>query len=357
MALDSASPDERIRERIRLDGPMPFADFMEEALYGEGGYYARQKLPIGERGDFVTGSSHSALFAETTAELLRRLDGVLGQALGRPADYLEVGYGTGAHLRSVMASAPVARRWLASDRVSRELPPEVEASDSLDAWPEGSIEGLVFSYELLDAVPVHRVLRSPQSGPGAETLRELGVEVGADGAFGWVEIPLSDPALADLVPDDLVQGQIADVADWASVYRELASRLGRGLMVTFDYGYERKRLFDSRVRRNGTLACYRRQRVHRDPFVDVGRQDLTAHVDFTALIEAGEAEGLETVALTRQAPWLAALGILEGLAGRPPAERVAAMNLLDLDGMGEDIRVLVQARGVDPSRLVDASLL
>ena len=112
-------------------------------------------------------------------------------------------------------------------------------------------------------------------------------------------------------------------------------------------------MFDKRV----PVACYRRQRVHRDPFVEVGGQDLTAHIDFSALIDAGEDLGLETVVLTRQAAWLAALGILDGLAEGPPFERVAAMTLLDLEGMGTEIRVLVQARGIDVSSLVDVSLL
>ena len=182
-----------------------------------------------------------------------------------------------------------------------------------------------------------------------------GVDVNGDG-FKWFEMPLSDPALGALVPVELARGQIADVADWGASYHELASRLGRGLMVTFDFGYCRERLFDARVRRNGTLACYRRHHVHRDALSAVGRQDLTAHVDFSALEEAGESAGLETVVLTRQAVWLAALGILDGLAEKPARARVEAMNLLDLDGMGEDIRVLVQARGVEVSRLIEGSL-
>lgn len=345
-----SDPAERLRERIRADGPIPFAAFMEEALYGAGGYYAGDELAIGEDGDFVTGSSHSPLFGRTTAELLTGLD----RELGKPADYLEVGFGTGAHLEAVMESSVGSRRWLACDRVLRNLPVGIQASDSLSAWPARSIEGLIFSYELLDALPVHR-LKQVEVASRRE-LREL--HVGLDGErFVWLELALSDPSLAGLVPDRLERGQVADVAKWARVYRELTARLGRGLVVTFDYGFEREKLFDPRVRMNGTLACYRRQRVHRDPFADVGDQDLTAHVDFTALIEAGEGEGLETVALTRQAPWLAALGILDGTADRPPAERLEAMALLDLDGMGEDIRVLVQGRDVDAARLVDLSLL
>lgn len=341
------SPAERLLERIRREGPIPFADFMDEALYGKGGYYARPVPPIGEDGDFVTGSSHSPLFGATTAELLRRLD----RELGRPADYLEAGFGAGVHLRAVMAAVGEKRRWLACDRIEREAPADVETATEPSRWPERSIDGLIFSYELFDALPVHRLI---QTETGA---RELGVALGPEREFVWQEMPLSSPTLRGLVPAGLEVGQIADVADWGRAYAEIARRLGRGLVVTFDYGYPRERLFDARVRRHGTLACYRRQRVHRDPFADVGNQDLTAHVDLTALVGAGEAVGLETVAVTRQAPWLAALGILEGLAERPAHERLAAMQLLDLEGMGEDLRVVLQARGVDPSRLIDPSLL
>lgn len=323
---------------------------MEEALYGEGGYYAREELPIGEDGDFVTGSSHSPLFGRTTAELLRRLD----RELGEPAAYLEAGYGSGAHLRAVMEASPAnekERRWLACDRIERGTPSGVEVEESVMRWPERSINGLIFSYELFDALPVHRLIRA------GDELRELGVGLDSEGEFTWLEMPASDPALGVLVPVELEPGQIADVADWGASYHELACRLDKGLIVTFDYGYTRERLFDARVRRNGTLACYRRQHVHRDALNEPGNQDLTAHIDFTALLEAGESAGLETVVWTRQAAWLATLGILDGMVDRPVSERVEAMNLLDLDGMGEDIRVLVQARGVDAAELVDLSLL
>jgi SAM-dependent MidA family methyltransferase len=97
------------------------------------------------------------------------------------------------------------------------------------------------------------------------------------------------------------------------------------------------------VRQAGTLACYRGQRVHRDALRDLGEQDLTAHVDFTALREAGEAAGLTTVAFLRQAPYLAAAGMFDELALTPELSG-DAQRLLDGEGMGEAIRVLVQAR-------------
>src|SRR6202035_1269028 len=133
--------------------------------------------------------------------------------------------------------------------------------------------------------------------------------------------------------------------------------LGRGLLVTCDYGFERPRLLDARVRQYGTLACYTRQTVHRNPFVRVGEQDLTAHVDFSALMRAGEEEELATVALTPQALWLTACGLFEELAGADAETRQQAMALLDGEGMGEEIRVLVQARGVDAAEVLDLEML
>jgi SAM-dependent MidA family methyltransferase len=345
---------EDLRARLLSRGPIPFATFMEEALYGEGGYYRRTDLPIGEEGDYVTGSSLSPLFGRATARLLARLD----RALGQPADFFEAAYGTGVHLGSVVAApaAPPARRFLAWDRVDRPLPAGVERITELEAVPDGEIEGLIFSYELFDALPVHRLI-----GRAGAELGELWVADDGQGGFAWREGELSDPGLADLLrdPDFVLQpGQVADLAPgWAPLYRRLARRLGRGLLVTCDYGFERERLLDPRVRPHGTLACYTRQRVHRNPFVRIGEQDLTAHVDWTALIQAGEAEGLTTVTLTRQAFWLTACGLFEEIAGADLATRREAMALLDGEGMGQEIRVLVQARGVEPGEILDLAVL
>ena len=334
------STADRLRDRIRTEGPIPFAAFMEEALYGEGGYYRREDVPIGEAGDYVTGSSFSPLFGRATSRLLRRLD----RALGRPADLFEAGYGTGVHLRNVLDGA---RRVLAWDRIARNVPEGVERVERLE--DVGRIEGLIFSYELFDALPVHRLTADG----------ELWVDLDAEGGFIWKEGDLSDPALPDLLGGAVLQpGQIADLAPgWVPLYRELARRLGRGLLVTCDYGFERERLLDARIRQHGTLACYSRQRVHRNPFVLVGEQDLTAHVDFTALREAGEREGLTTVAFTRQALWLTACGLFEDLQDAGPEARQEAMALLDGEGMGQDIRVLVQARDMEVGEVLDLRML
>jgi SAM-dependent MidA family methyltransferase len=348
--MSSAS---HLRDRLRSEGPLPFACFMEAALYGQGGYYSREEVPIGEEGDYVTGASLSPLFGRVTARLLSRLD----RALGGRAELFEAGYGTGAHLRNVLSS-PFYKEWgprrvRAWDRVARAVPEEVERVESLAMLGEGEVHGLIFSYELFDALPVHRLI-GRQDG----TVGELWVEVGEDGEFAWREGEVSDTALPALLGGaGLAPGQVADVAPgWGPLYRELARRLGGGLLVTCDYGFERERLFDPRVRFHGTLACYTRQRVHRNPFVLVGEQDLTAHVDFTTLIRAGESEGLTTVALTRQALWLTAAGLFEELQGADLATRHQAMALLDGEGMGEEIRVLIQARGIDPRDVLGPGL-
>jgi SAM-dependent MidA family methyltransferase len=325
---------------------------MEEALYGEGGYYSRNDVPIGEAGDFVTGATLSPLFGRVTARLLERLDGALGET---SAELFEAGYGTAVHLESVVSTLlerTMGRRIRAWDRVARPAPAGVEQIRSLEEIGEGEIEGLIFSYELFDALPVHRLVGKADGSVG-----ELWVDLDVDEAFVWREGELSDPKLLDLLRDPAISLQPSQVADlspgWAPLYRELARRLRRGLLVTCDYGFEREKLLDPRVRFNGTLACYTRQRVHRNPFVKIGEQDVTAHVDFTALIQAGEAEGLRTVALTRQALWLTACGLFEELQDADAGTRQQAMALLDGEGMGEETRVLVQAKGIETEGLFE----
>ena len=348
MAIVPESPASRLAARIRSSGPIPFSVFMEEALYGEGGYYSRTDLPISEQGDYVTGSSLSPLFGRSTARLLARLD----EALGKPAELFEAGYGTGRHLSSALSAPGFAPRPVrAWDRVTRPVPEGVTAVAAIE--DVGEVDGLIFSYELFDALPVHRLVGTENG------VEELWVDLDGAGEFVWITREISDPALCLLLSGTpLAPGQIADLSpQWAPLYRALARRLGCGLLVTCDYGFEHDKLLDPRVRQHGTLACYSRQRVHRNPFVLVGEQDLTAHVDFTALREAGETEGLTTVAFTRQARWLTACGLFDELTGADLTTRREAMALLDGEGMGEEIRVLVQARGIDLARVLDLALL
>lgn len=331
--------EERLRARIAATGPISFAEFMHESLYGEGGYYRRPLLAIGEEGDFVTGSSCSPLFGRTTARLLRRLDEVLES----PADFVEVGPGNGDHLRAVLDALGGAggRRVFACDRIERPLAEGVTFVADVEELPQ--IRGLVFSYELFDALPVHRLLCDDDG-----SLRELGVAIDPDGRLAWQPIPLTDGRLEvwlERATVSLVPGQVADISlEWEPTYRRLSRALEAGLLVTCDYGFETAALFDPRVRLNGTVAAYREHRVHRDVLRAAGEQDLTAHVDFGRLRQTGEAAGLHTIALLRQGSYLAAAGLFEDLQD-DPGRRFEAQQLLAGEGMGESIRVLLQARG------------
>jgi SAM-dependent MidA family methyltransferase len=342
----------RLAERIRRDGPLSFAAVMEDALYGEGGYYTRDPPAIGMDGDYVTGSSLSPLFGRATARVVERV----AAALGTPADYVEIGYGGAEHLDTVATSlsGPRAGRLLAWDRVARWTPPGVRRLSALAELRELAVEGVVFSYELFDAVPVHRLIGRVDGGIG-----ELLVDWREDQGFFYVESDLSSDSLHDLLDGHALEpGQIADLApSWRPLYRELARGLRRGLLITCDYGYERSLLLDARVRRHGTIACYSHHRVDRDALSNLGAKDLTAHVDFTALRETGEAEGLTTVAWTRQAPWLVAAGIFDEIAATGAPASAQARMLLDGEGMGEEIRVLIQSVGLETSAVFDVAAL
>ena len=342
---------DRIAARIVGAGPLSFAEVMEEALYGPGGYYARPTLAIGPDGDYVTGSALSSVFGHTTARVVARV----ADEVGGRADYLEVAYGNGEHLAAVTErlTSLAGTRILAWDRVARDVPADVTLIGGLADLGALGFVGLIFSYELFDALPVHRLIGRPH-GVG-----ELWVDWSEAEGFRYLPGDLSDPRLVDLLGGHPLEvGQVADLAPgWRPLYRQLAQALGRGLLVTCDYGYERAALLDPRVRRSGTVACYSRHRAHRDALRRLGEDDLTAHVDWTALVEEGEAAGLETVAFTRQARWLTAAGFFEeAMAGGGRISGEARV-LLDGGGMGEEIRVLVQARGVDPARVLDLDIL
>jgi SAM-dependent MidA family methyltransferase len=177
-----------------------------------------------------------------------------------------------------------------------------------------------------------------------------------DGQLDWTEHEAPGPyedyfSERGITLDD---GQFADVSlEWGAYYRDICARVERGLIVTFDYGFPQEQLFHSRVRRFGTAAAYQAQRVTRDLLANPGEQDLTAHINFTDLIRAGEEAGFRTLFFDRQAKFLLALG-----AGEDPQiqsaprtieelqKREDARRLILPDGIGEDIRVLVQGCGL-----------
>ncbi|HTR02756.1 MAG TPA: SAM-dependent methyltransferase [Thermoanaerobaculia bacterium] len=345
------SLSERLRDRIAREGPISFYDFMHAALYDpDEGYYARG-ASIGEGGDFVTSPHVSPAFARALARLFILETG----ELEGPVDFVEVGAGSGVFLaelaRSVrqlvpglfgrlrltaVEASPAGRRALENRGI--EPAPRVLADAS--ALEPGSVRGWIFSNELYDALPVVRV-----AGSGGE-VRQLRV-AWRGGRFAWEEAEAPAPIREHLarVGVALADGQKGEVApDAGPLHRRLARALAEGSIVAFDYGHPSRILYHPLARPEGTLAVHAGGRRGGDPLERPGERDLTAHVDWDVLLGVGEEEGLRAERLIRQGQFLSEIGILD-FAGSD-AEKWRIFRLLDPEGMGEDISVLVQRRGV-----------
>lgn len=319
---------ERIADEIRRSGPMSFARFMHRALYElEHGYYESAAAGPGRRGDFLTAPEGHPIFGWTIARQLEEA----WERLGRPGRFVvrEHGAGTGAlaagildGLRRSGSDLLPALRYQAIDVARPRLEtlsallreagfaPHLEPPDALPA------PGAVLANELLDALPVHLVEGT------IEGLRERFVDLepataGQENPFAFV---LGRPSSADLATRlasegvELQPGQRAEIClaldGWLD---RAAASLERGLVLVIDYGAPADELYAPD--RGSTLRAYHRHRVHADPLVAIGRQDLTAHVDLTAVERAAAAAGLSPLGRSRQAEFLAALGIGELLVG------------------------------------------
>ena len=219
----------------------------------------------------------------------------------------------------------------------------------LDAVSADSITGVFLSNELVDAFPVHRLVKRPLG------LREI--FVGWDGSrFIEIEAPPFSPDLEAYfarIGISLEVGQQAEVnlqaLEWM---RQVGTRLRRGLVVTIDYGHAAADLF-APARKTGTLLGYYRHTVSDSPYVHVGQQDLTAHVDFTSLALAGQDMGLEVTGFTNQLHFLIGLGIESTFADLDPEspQSAAMRELLRPDGMGTTYKILIQHKGMSAPQL------
>jgi len=320
----------RITAEIRRDGPMTFARFMEIALYDpESGYYTANRATDeagtgpGRGGDFLTAPEGHPIFGWALA---RHLESVW-VALDRPARFVvrEHGAGTGALAAGILdglrrADSPLleAIRYQPVDAAAARLMAlrrrleDLGLADRLEVFDPRPETGAVLANELLDALPVHRV-----EGTAGGDLLERFVAVAPDGTLTTTLGPASTPALAARLESEAVRlapGQAAEVClaldRWIAA---AAASLARGELLLIDYGYPAADLY--RPERGSTLRAYHRHRVHADPLVAIGRQDLTAHVDLTAVERAGIAARLAPIGRTSQAELLAALGVGELLVG------------------------------------------
>jgi SAM-dependent MidA family methyltransferase len=358
--LDAVGQDDdlvaRIHAEIARDGPLTFARFMELALYDpDGGYYRAETARPGREGDFLTAPEAHPIFgaalARAVADTCDRLD--------RPDPFVLREYGAGAGALAVAILEGARRERPDLSAVIRYQPVEVEprrldaiatrlAGAGLEtvlappaAAGQTPVVGMILANEVLDALPTHRVV--VRDG----VLLEVRVGSG-DGGFVDVETEPSTPDLAARLAVEgvtLVEGQHAEVClaldRWVA---DAAAGLERGVLLLIDYGYPAVELYDPVRRRDGTLRAYLRHRVHDDPYVHVGRQDLTAHVDVSAVERVAAAAGLSHLGTTTQAEFLVGLGtedLLRAIQTDPATTledylevRSALMRLLDPGAMG-----------------------
>jgi SAM-dependent MidA family methyltransferase len=364
-----------LAERIRRIGPITFAEYMRECLYHPvHGYYSRGELK--RFGDYYTSVDVHPIFGR----LLARQFAELWQQLGGPREFVLVEAGAGVGrlasqvlefaqaklpefyqaLQYVAVERSASRRDQLASRLHRFVR-EGKCRPSIE-FPARIAVGCLFSNELLDALPVHRVVQQQA------TLSEIFVT--CDGArFSELSMPLSTCAIREyfsaqqITLEDNQQAEVGlEACDWIT---EIARRIDRGFVLTVDYGHEAADLFDSH-HMAGTLLAYANHRASEDFYAAPGEQDLTAHVNFTALRHWGRRHGLETLGLVTQTAFLLALGKGNDFAdlydeGMGETDRLRARlqlkTLVFPEGMGERFHLLVQQKGVPAARLTSLAPL
>ena len=372
---DTSNPDllTAIRDEIRRDGPMSFARFMEIALYDPtSGYYRSAEARAGREGDFLTAPEAHPIFGRAIA----RFAAAVHAAIGSPPAFAirEYGAGEGALAAPLVdallnpvdpgSPAPVVLRYLVDEVEPRRVTAVRARIAGLGRGAAGrvvvepddgtAIEGLAIANEVLDALPTARVV------PRGDDLREVRVGIADDGRLVDVEAQAPPDLAARLTAEGvtLADGQRAEVClpidGWVD---RAASGLRRGVLLVIDYGHPAVELYDPRRRFAGTLATYQGHQVGEDPYRAVGRQDITAHVDVTAVERAAAASGLTHLGTTTQAMFLAGLGAGELLVAEqtgPGATlqryleaRSALVRMIDPAAMG-GFRAMVFGRDVPP---------
>jgi SAM-dependent MidA family methyltransferase len=362
-------------QRIARQGRITFAEFMTACLYEPGlGYYTSPGRKVGAEGDFYTSISVHAAFgrviAREIAQMWRCMDSPetftlveCGAGNGRLAcdimDYLaEREASLHGSLRLVLVekepSLESAQREMLAAHAERVtwLSPDEFASRRF------TFSGCLYSNELIDALPVHRVMMT------ASSLQEIYI-TSKDGALCEECGPLSTPHISDYlarISIELHPGQQAEINLAAPAWLASASQaLQKGFILTIDYGFPAAELFAPH-RTRGTLLCYHRHQTEENPYIRLGRQDITAHVDFTTLMKCGENLGLQTEWFGEQYRFLLSTGIVEEIEAVERSDasdehklklRLALKKLIMPEGgMGDTFRILIQSKGVTSAPLL-----
>jgi SAM-dependent MidA family methyltransferase len=388
MTAKKTELEKRLIERIKGEGRINFREFMQAALYeAEFGYYNTERLKIGAAGDYYTSSNVHPAFGA----ILARVFVDLWQQLNEPTHLtiVEMGAGTGQLAFDVLQALREEHphqfdkvNYMIVDQspVMRVRQREMlKPFESQVAWRERQdllrdpITGIVFSNELLDAFPVHRVRFSqkgmeelfvgvgdsaehrpaPESGEKVAEERRAGEACRSENLrLEWGE--LSNAELANYIQRTIVRffnTQVIDInLDAIAWLEDLAAAIFRGFLLTIDYGDLAPHLY-SPERREGTLRCFYRHTLTNSPLERIGEQDITASVNFSALMEYGKDFGFDTVSYERQTNFLFRHGLIERIAAMEEAgtienlkDRLAIKNLLAPGGVSDNFRVLIQKK-------------
>ena len=357
--LHSTQVLEKIQDKIQAAGSaIRFDEYMHAALYlPDLGYYRCGTEKFGALGDFTTAPEVSALFAQCLAQFIHANQ--CGSAI------LEVGAGSGQLAVDVLLalqaqdSLPqhyyileLSRELRARQQqnIQQALPDFVNSVQWLDDLPT-SFDGVVIANELLDAMPVRR-FHLKQGKTYEQYIAQR------NGVLYFEDVPLDEPRLVERLALLQQQTSLAEVDDYTSevnFYAEdwistLAQRCHTAVILLIDYGYPRSAYYHAQ-RSSGTLMCHYQHRAHSDPLVLTGIQDMTAHVDFTAMADAALAGDLQVAGFTTQAHFLMNLGLLDKLATQTPSDASIQMvneikRLTLPTEMGEQFKVMALTKNI-----------
>ena len=359
---DARAHSERVTAHIRAAiaagaGRIPFSRYMELALYAPGlGYYAAGAQKVGAAGDFVTAPEMTPLFATALATQVaailaasaRREIVELGGGSGRLAADLLIALAACDSLPSRYAILEVSPDFTQRQRatLARDVPAHLDRVAWITSLP-ATIDGALIANEVLDALPVALVARR-----GGRWFERGVTWDDARGAFAWDERSAGERvaalAAARYPPEGDYLSELNPAAE--ALVEDVGRRLISGAALWIDYGFPAAEYYHPQ-RSEGTLMCHYRHRAHGDPFAWPGLTDITAHVDFTAMAQAGERAGLHVAGFTAQAPFLIGCGMLDALAAIGPPESTAyirataaVQKLLAPSEMGELFKILALAR-------------
>jgi SAM-dependent MidA family methyltransferase len=362
--------EEIIIKKIRAEGPISFKAFMEMALYFPGlGYYTSVQDKIGIKGDYYTSSSLSPVIGVMIGRQLEEMWGLTGK---NEFTIVEYGAGTGTLCSDIMEYLKNNKAFY--DKLNYSI---IEKSPALCEqakkhlshlskkinWHNSildihEITGCVLSNELVDNFPVHRVVM-------LDELME--VHVGYEQGFIELLLPASNELknyldeLQVILPKDLRTEINTQAIAWL---KEIAEALKKGYIITLDYGTSSSELYNKSKRSCGTLRCYNKHMINNRPYMDIGKQDITSHVNFSALCHWGIKNGLECCGLTNQANFLLALGFKHYFRNAihtnqdlvQLAIRESFLTRTLLMDMGQKIKVLIQRKGIPAHKLSGMNL-